>query len=267
MATDLDGTFWGATFVPPPSHVVAVNELVNAEVTVLVATSRRPRHVRPRLARAGLVLPAVLIDGSLGVDFRTDERFHQACFGPEAALATLDTFWAHGLDPCVYVEHPEFDIMVSETPSTCAEHLAKVRADTTTGDLVVTAGTSEVYAFSVLGVSRERLAPVCEELNRTNGSHAILYDEPVYGQCGLIANPPGVSKWTGIEAYCRLHGITAGEVMAVGDGVNDIPMLQRAGVAVGVRGGAPEAVALADHVIEPPAASGWSRIIDLLDRY
>ena len=267
VATDLDGTFWDASFVPPKSHVVAAGDLVEAGVTVLAATSRRPRPVRQRLSDAGLLLPAVLIDGSLGVDFRSEERFHQACFDADVALWTLLTFRAHGLDPCIYVEHPDYDVVVSGSPATCAAHLARLGSLASTGDLELTATTSAVYAFSVLGLSREQLSPVFHELVRTIGSSAILYREPVYGEFGLIVNPPGVSKWTGIEAYCWLHDIDPGEVMAVGDGLNDIPMLKQAGAAVAVRGGAPEAIAVAQHLIEPPTASGWTQILDLLDQY
>ncbi|MGO9857561.1 MAG: hypothetical protein ACLPYY_21280 [Acidimicrobiales bacterium] len=34
LATDLDGTFWGSDFVPPPEHVAAVDELARQDVTV-----------------------------------------------------------------------------------------------------------------------------------------------------------------------------------------------------------------------------------------
>jgi hydroxymethylpyrimidine pyrophosphatase-like HAD family hydrolase len=206
------------------------------------------------------------MDGSLGVDFRTEERFHQASFDSDVALETLLAFRAHGLDPCIYVEHPDFDIVVSESPSTCAAHLARIASATTTGDLVDAALTTDVYAFSVLGLSREQLGPVLDQLARTNGSHAILYREPEYGQFGLMVNPPGVTKWSGIESYLRLHDIDATEVLAVGDGLNDIPMLERAGIGVSVRGGAPETIAVAQHLIDPPMAGGWAQIIELLDR-
>ena len=247
--------------------MAAVGELINAGVTVLAATSRRPRIVQQRLLDVGLSLPAVLIDGSLGVDFRTDERFHHACFDSSAALVALRTFRAHGLDPCIYVDHPDFDIVVSEYPSTCAAHFERVRADSFTGDLDVTVTTTPIYAFSVLGIDRERLSPVFDELNHTAGAHAILYPEPDYGQFGLIVNPPGVSKWSGIESYCRLHGIEANEVLAVGDGLNDIPMLRHAGVAVAVRGGSPEALAMSHHQIDPPAENGWAQILDVVGHH
>jgi hydroxymethylpyrimidine pyrophosphatase-like HAD family hydrolase len=96
-------------------------------------------------------------------------------------------------------------------------------------------------------------------------SSVILYPEPIYGQFGLIVNPPGVSKWTGIAAYCRQHDIGPDEVLAVGDGLNDVAMLQQAGTAVGVRGGAPQVLAVSDHLIDPPWSDGWTGVVDLVD--
>jgi hydroxymethylpyrimidine pyrophosphatase-like HAD family hydrolase len=201
------------------------------------------------------------------VDFRTDERFHQACFGADAAGATLQTFRNHGLDPCIYVDHADYDIVMSETPSTCVAHQARVGAAASMGDLDATVARDPVYAFSVLGLSRDRLGPVLDELVTVTGAHAILFAEPDYGEFGLIVNPPGISKWTGIEAFCRLHDIDASEVMAVGDGLNDVPMLQRAAVAVAVRGGTPEATAVAHHLIDPPATAGWRQVVELVHQH
>jgi hydroxymethylpyrimidine pyrophosphatase-like HAD family hydrolase len=264
VATDLDGTFWDEDLVVPPAHVAAVDELVKSGVTVIAATSRRPRIVRRQLTKVGLRLPAVLMDGVLGVDFRSNERFHQSLFEPKIALDTLEIFRQHELDPCIYVEDPEIDVVVSDTPSTCDAHLAYLGTVAGTADLQVTARTSEVYAFSVLGLSHERLESVARDVSRVEGPSVLLYPEPDYGEFGLIVNPPKVSKWTGVDAYCRLHGIASEEVLAVGDGLNDLPLLRHVGTAVGVRGGAPEATLHADHLIDPPAADGWVHIVDLV---
>ena len=87
----------------------------------------------------------------------------------------------------------------------------------------------------------------------------VLYPALDYGRFGLIVNPRGVSKWSGIEAFCTLHGIAPDEVAAVGHGQNDLDMLLRAGVRIGVRGGCDEVVEMAEFLIEPPEREGWPR--------
>ena len=265
LATDLDGTFWGRDFVPPPEHLAAVDELERQGVTVLAATSRRPRMTKQRLADHGLALPAVLIDGAIGIDFRRGERFHEAVFGAGAARDTLAAFQAYGLDPCLYVDDPEIDIAVSTSPSTCAPHLEKLGRLAGTRDLSETATTMGVYAFSILGLDLEILAPVARDLADEHGTTVVLYPEPDYGKFGLIVNPHGVSKWSGIEAYCTLHGIESDEVAAVGDGLNDLEMLRQAGVGIGVRGGRDEVIEMADFLIEPPERGGWHKLVGILE--
>jgi hydroxymethylpyrimidine pyrophosphatase-like HAD family hydrolase len=205
------------------------------------------------------------MDGALGIDFRTGERFHEAVFGTEAARETLAAFQSHGLDPCLYVDDPEIDVAISPSPSTCARHLERLGRLAGTRDLAETATTGAVYAFSVLGLDREVLAPLARELADAHGTTVVLYPEPVYRRFGLIVNPPGVSKWSGIEAYCTRNGIEPDEVAAVGDGLNDVEMLRHAGVRIGVRGGCDEIVAMADFLIEPPEVGGWHKLVGILD--
>jgi HAD superfamily hydrolase (TIGR01484 family) len=265
VATDLDGTFWDTRRLVPEQHAEAARELASLGVTVLAATSRRPRVVRAGLGAAGLALPAVLVDGAIGIDFRTDQRFHEAMFEPTVAAVTLAAFRSAGLEPCVYVEDPVVDIIVADNPATCAAHLAYIADVARVDDLDTVVATQSVYAFSVLGLAIDRLEPAARHL-RDHGMQILLYAEPAYGAHGLIVNPPGVSKWSGVEAYCRLAGINPTEVLAVGDGDNDVQMLARAAVAVAVKGGTAEVLEVADHVIDAPQQRGWASLLDLIER-
>lgn len=263
IATDLDGTFWGTDMVVPERHADAVRELASMGIAVLAATSRRPRVVRAVFGAAGLALPAVLLDGALGIDFRTEQRFHEAMFDSTVAAATLAAFRSVGLEPCLYVEDPDVDIIVSDNPATCAAHLSYIGDVARVDDLDAAVDSRPVYAFSVLGLARDRLEPAARLLI-DYGVQIMLYAEPTYGAYGLIVNAPGVSKWSGVEAFCRLAGIDHTEVLAVGDGDNDVEMLARAALAVAVKGGTKKALEVADHVIDPPHEHGWTALLDLI---
>ncbi len=63
--------------------------------------------------------------------------------------------------------------------------------------------------------------------------------------------PPGVDKAVGLAALADHLGLTSGEVMACGDGLNDLAMLRWAGTAVVPADGVPEAKALATFVAPP----------------
>lgn len=64
-------------------------------------------------------------------------------------------------------------------------------------------------------------------LERQNLSDLGQREPESLGGLDLIVTPLGVSKWTGIETYCQMHDIAPEEVLAVGDGLNDLPMLNR----------------------------------------
>ena len=63
--------------------------------------------------------------------------------------------------------------------------------------------------------------------------------------------PPGVDKGSGLARAAALLGIPREEVIAVGDGENDIPMLRWAGLGVAM-GNAPESVKAAADIVCPP---------------
>jgi hypothetical protein len=65
-----------------------------------------------------------------------------------------------------------------------------------------------------------------------------------------------VTKVAGIAAVVERLGIAPASVVAMGDGPNDIEMLEYAGTAVGIAGGHPDVLALADAVAEGPESAG-----------
>jgi hypothetical protein len=172
------------------------------------------------------------------------------CSPPPSLRPRSLPYGAVGLEPCIYVGHPSVDIVVSDNPATCPAHLAYISGVAGVDDLDTTVAARPVYAFSVLGLARDRLEPAAHLL-RDHGVQIMLYAEPVYGAYGLIVNPPGVSKWSGVDANCRLAGIDPTEVLAAGDGDNDLAMLTRAGVAMAVKDGTTSVLEVADHIIGP----------------
>lgn len=264
VVTDLDGTFWDRDLSVPEAHLDAATELADRGVEVIVATSRRRRVVAEHLGRAGREAAAVVLDGAMGVDLRDGSRFHDAAFPVRSAVDVLELFRRHGLEPCLYVDEADADVILPPAPSTCSAHVEYLGSIARTGDLDAAVGAPGVYGFSVVGRARDDLAPLAADLS-SYGAELMLFPEPSYGGWGLVVAPPAVTKWTGVLAYCSPRGIEAHEVLAVGDGDNDVDMLVRAGIAVAVRGGTERAVAAADHLIDPPETGGWAAIVDLVE--
>lgn len=72
----------------------------------------------------------------------------------------------------------------------------------------------------------------------------IFYSESYF----LEVCPTGVSKSDGLAELCRYMGIERAELMACGDGMNDIPMLDYAGFSVAMANSCAQVLRRADYV-------------------
>jgi len=76
----------------------------------------------------------------------------------------------------------------------------------------------------------------------------------------------GVTKATGLQKLCARLGIGAHEVLAIGDAMNDVEMLQWAGTSVAMGSARAPIKALADYVTGPTPGDGVIEVLDLLYR-
>lgn len=74
----------------------------------------------------------------------------------------------------------------------------------------------------------------------------------------------GVTKATGLQSLCDRLEVTAADVLAIGDSMNDIEMLQWAGTSVAMGSARPEIQALAQYVTSPIPGQGVIDVLDLL---
>lgn len=262
VVTDLDGTLWERPEQVHPRTLEGLSRLDDLGIPLLVATGRRVRSTEAPLAALGLAPPAVVLNGGLGLFLGGGERFHRTSFPSSEAIAALEVFLDHDLEPCVYVDDDARPVRVGREPSTHPDHLASFGSDVTMDDLRAVAATEAVLGFSILGIGRADAEGLGRALDGAATPH-VSADRQYEGSSVTVA-PSGGSKWNGILAFCRRSGIDPAETLVIGDGPNDIEMLAGSGVAVVPRDGHPEALDRADHVIGRAADGGWIEVLDLL---
>lgn len=262
VVTDLDGTLWETPDATPPENVAAVAELGRRGVPVLVATGRRLGSTRAPLTQLGLNLPAVVLNGGLGVDLATGTRFHRGGFSSQEAVRVLDAFDRLDLQPCVYVDSDEPSVRVASAPSTHPGHLASFGSDVEVADLVSVVQTETVLSFSLLGTEQV----VADTLHEALLAVSVPHNAPdrQYGGHSITVAPSNVSKWDGIVSFCAAHGLNQHRVLVIGDGPNDVEMLEAAAIAVVPADGHPDALSKADHVVASAADGGWVELLDMV---
>ena len=75
---------------------------------------------------------------------------------------------------------------------------------------------------------------------------------------------PAASKGSALEIVASRLGIAREEVVAFGDGHNDVPMIRWAGLGVAMGSGKPEAIAAADRVAAPFDENGFGMVVEEL---
>ena len=263
VVTDLDGTLWHTDDEVHPNVLAALAELEERGVPLLVATGRRTASTRGPLARIGQAPPAVVLNGALGLDLATGERFHRAPFPTADATNALTAFASVGLEPVVYVDHPRYDVFLSSTPSTHAGHVRSLADTAGVDDLARVCAEEAVLGFSMIGVPHGDGVAASEALGDLAEVH-LDRSLDYAGYASFTAAPKGQSKWDGVLAFCAVRGLDSSRVLALADGPNDIELLTNAAVRLVPAVAHPAALDLADHVIPAAADGGWAEVVSYL---
>ncbi|MDX2380095.1 MAG: HAD family hydrolase [Acidimicrobiia bacterium] len=262
VVTDLDGTLWERPETIPERTLDAIAELERRSIPLLIATGRRVASTRDPLAAVGLAPPAVVLNGGLGVDLASGQRFHRGGFSPVDAAGVLAAFLEWDVEPCVYLDDDMRPVRVGASPSTHTDHLAGFGRDVGVGQLERIVSDEHVLAFAVLGIGGEQAHGVGRALEGIATPH--VSPDRQYGGHTVTVAPTGLSKWDGVEAFCADRGIDPGAVLAIGDGPNDTELLEGAVVAVVPEDAHDAARAIADHIVGRAAGGGWAELLDLL---
>ena len=165
VVTDLDGTIWDGTGRAHPRTLRALRTLEAASIPVLVATGRSARSAWPVMEANGIELPAVLLDGAIGLEFGATSPIYRYDFSPALAAQMLEIFDDLGISPCINVDGPGRDIVVGEHPMTHPEYLRRLKPWVREEDPWTAVRTLHVLSFSLLGSDHSETARLAAEVS------------------------------------------------------------------------------------------------------
>lgn len=236
VALDIDGTLVDHAGVLPEQMRRTIRRVVMTGVPVVLTTGRSWHATRPVFEALGLPPgPAVASNGAVIVNFPPFELQQVTTFDPSEAIAK------------VLAEHPSAAIAAEVIGQ--GYRVSKRFPD---GDLH---GEIEVVSVDDLAgsdvtriVVRDPEASDREFIALADrlGLHGVSYF--VGWSAWLDIAPEGVNKATALASVVETLGVAADDVLAIGDGRNDIEMLTWAGRGVAVGDACDEVRAAADHV-------------------
>ncbi len=263
VVTDLDGTLWGRDCLIHPATRLALSLIEREKIPLLAATGRRIASTKEVLFAERLSVPAIMLDGAIGIEFDSEVRFHRQPFTAEHARAVLAAFQEVGIDPCCYVDEGPTEVYISDHPGTHPDHVRSFADTVEVVDLEAVVDQRAIFSIGVIGCPHEQLLSVeaaTQSLARSMFNRSYTIDGWAF-----TVTARDVSKWSGVESYCARSGISPNRVLALGDGPNDIELLANATVSVSFEGAYPEAIAQADYLFLPPDQGGWAQLPGLLE--
>lgn len=254
VVSDVDGTLVRHDKTLAPATVAAFARLAGAGIRATLISARPPSGMTALAATLGLDLPLGAFNG--GTLFRPDGTILSAApLEPALAHTTLTLAGEAEVDRWYYgggrwyVDHADNPRIPREILSAGVE---PVLADPAR----IAAPADKIVCVSEdaprLARLERRLADVLA------GKATVALSQPYFLDVTALA----ANKGDGVAALARAAGVPLEQVAVLGDMPNDVPMFERAGLAIAM-GQAPEAVrAAAAFVTASSEEDGVARAID-----
>lgn len=257
IASDLDGTLWETAGRLPRESRSALDELAHRGLPVLAVTSRREPVLKELFDTCDLELPAVMLDGAVGKLPGFGDVFHTHPYSHHFLDQLLNLCRAYDVVPVLFGNDPGKDAHFPQGCTTTDQHRQHLERH-----------LAEDFPEVVLGVSFvSRIESVVDQIvtgAREEGLASPVKSHSVtMGGWVVTMAPHGVSKWAATMKYVNHVGLSRPVIVGVGDGFNDVPLLEKAHVSVGVEGAPKEVLQHCDHIIGRPEEGGWARVPEI----
>ncbi len=266
--SDLDGTLLGADSRVSLVSCAMLNEAIARGALFTIATARTPATVSPLLADVDMRLPAVVMTGAATWCRKTRAYSNVNSLATRDADRIITLCERMKLPVFVYTLRDEVLHVYHTGPLTDAERAFMAERLHTpfkcfhvpsSGVSMPPYTTGEVLLLFAMRPTSE-IEPVYDFLRHEHDCNPVFYHETAGSTKALMEIfAPGVSKAAAIREVARQYGAT--RIVAFGDNINDIPMLQAADVAVAVDNAMPEVKEMADFIIGPHTADSVPRFI------
>jgi Cof subfamily protein (haloacid dehalogenase superfamily) len=251
-AIDIDGTLLRSDGTLSERTRAAVRRAAAAGIEIVLVTARGPRTVADIAAEIGSDGVAICSNGALVLDLQTRTIRRERTLQTELALRLV-----HGLrerlpgilfavERDVIAHEPGFEAWDWTPP-----------AGTRVADAVEL--VSEPAAKLILRHADHELDAIAAVARELAGDEASVL---ISGSWVVEISAAGVNKAAALAELCEELGIEAGQVIAFGDHLNDLPMLTWAGRGVAVANAHPDVVAGADEVTASNDEDGVALVLE-----
>ena len=257
LAVDLDGTVVSVELTVDDRDVQALGRAQAAGITVVASTGRPFPGAMIWIRRLGLHGPFVCYQGA---EIRTPDGDRLLDQGLPREVAAKVIEYCEERDLHVQAYRDDQLIVASDRPEArLYAHHAGMEIHVV-GDLV-----------RALGPTTPKLVIVAPEetVDRVLPDLQQKFADAIYAATSLPryleVTHKGATKSQALSVLCERLGIDQSATAAVGDGRNDVPMLEWAHLGVAIAGSRPEVIAAADgRTVPAPGGAGMVALVEAL---
>lgn len=247
VAVDLDGTLLDALGNPHPADVKALRALQAVGVIVTIITGRLYSGTRRSAEALGIKGPVGCVDGSHVVSTETHKTLYHRGFEPNHAELVRASFEKSGPATFLFandtIVHDEHGVPYLDYVSTWSTDVIRAKSVAEHPLWRHEAGVTAVVAVGtmpqIMGAAKH-----IEETVGVNAQVATFPTKPLKyldAGWGMLVRAAGGNKGSALEWIANHHGVKMEETVAIGDWINDLPMLRAAGRSFAM-GQAPDVV-------------------------
>lgn len=259
LAIDLDGTLLNPRpqkMITPRTHL-ALQQAVEAGVRIVIATGQSLAVLQQICSSLPIEGPQIIENGAQIADIKTGQIYHEQLLPTEYVLPVLTALRQAGFHRVYHTTQRVYaDI---DTPRVRQWYSPPVLP------VVEVADVSSLYpqpCIKVVAVAEEnRLRAARPELMNMFGKHLYI-TQSAFDLLEFLH--PEISKEYGLRTIAHDLGIDRTEIVAIGDGHNDIGMIQFAGLGVAMGNAHDEVKNKADYITLSNAEDGVADVIEKL---
>jgi Cof subfamily protein (haloacid dehalogenase superfamily) len=266
LALDVDGTLAARGDEVTPATREALHEARDAGIEIVIATGRRYRTARRAVSSLGLPVPVVCLGGALIKD-RDSRTLRAHVFGQADFRVVAQHLGDHGLALVAQrdsFEHGGADFIVDDSApwSDAVERYVEGNArycETFTSPVP----REDVLVMGTFGEeSALRAMQSALDAEHPDRFLSVLVPTPWESSFYLEVIPAHVSKWSALEELARRHDIAPEDICAVGDQLNDLPMVKHSGMGVAMGNGHDDLKEAADWVCGRHDEDGLVEVVE-----
>lgn len=267
LAVDIDGTLVNSRDELTPVVLAALRKASAAGVKIVLATGRRYSRALPFAEPLGIRAPIVTASGALIKDPLDHKTLFRAHLERADLLEVLAVTSQHGYDAVLYGDtYAEgFDYycpkVVGVGPALAEYYAVNAGSERELADLMANPPEG-IFAGFAMGTRDDMFALEAElqrKLPEKLYTHVIR--SPRYQGFMCEIAPAGATKWSGVRHVADEWNIADEEICAVGDDVNDLPMLVGSGLGVAMGNAVDELKAAADRIAPRNDDDGLAEVV------